>query len=354
MSQFWTPLVQRLTPYIPGEQRSGENIVKLNTNENPYPPPRSVLAAISNVNGDALRRYPDPESKDLRASLAQYHGLKANQVMVGNGSDEILALAFMAFFSDDAGLQYPQISYSFYPVYCDLIGIQKKPIPLDANFEIELSSYAGDAGIAIPNPNAPTGIAIPLESVAKLCAKASDKVVLIDEAYIDFGAQSAIELIKNNPNLLVVQTFSKGRSLAGMRIGVAYGNEQLIEGLNRVKNSFNSYPLDVVAQAAAIASMADEASFQSSVSQVIATRTQTVTSLEQRGFKVLPSSANFVFASPVNVKSKAGAEDIFNFLSQQGVLVRYWNKSLLKDWLRISIGTNTEMDRFFSVLDSMT
>ena len=348
MTRYWTELARRLTPYVPGEQRSGANIVKLNTNENPYPPSPAVLSAISQVSADAIRRYPDPDATALRESLATYHGLRPEQVFVGNGSDEILAMAFMAFFTGDKPLQFPDISYSFYPVYCDLLDITPATVALDDNYQLNLDSFDSDGGgIIFPNPNAPTAVDVKLTEIQKLLSTASEQVVLVDEAYADFGATSAVELIDNYPNLLVSRTFSKGRSMAGLRLGVALGDANLIAALRCVKDSFNSYPVDAIAQAAGIASLNDEHYYQQTVRQIIQTRTETVEQLRKRNWQVLPSSANFVFASPAD----DSASDIFEHLSNEGILVRYWNTDRLSRWLRISIGTDDEMAQLFAVLD---
>ena len=348
MTRYWTELARRLTPYVPGEQRSGANIVKLNTNENPYPPSPAVLSAISQVSADDIRRYPDPDATALRESLATYHGLRPEQVFVGNGSDEILAMAFMAFFTGDKPLQFPDISYSFYPVYCDLLDITPATVALDDNYQLNLDSFDSDGGgIIFPNPNAPTAVDVKLTEIQKLLSTASEQVVLVDEAYADFGATSAVELIDNYPNLLVSRTFSKGRSMAGLRLGVALGDANLIAALRCVKDSFNSYPVDAIAQAAGIASLNDEHYYQQTVRQIIQTRTETVEQLRKRNWQVLPSSANFVFASPADYS----ASDIFEHLSNEGILVRYWNTDRLSRWLRISIGTDDEMTQLFTVLD---
>jgi len=296
MSRYWSETVRRLTPYIPGEQRQGRNIVKLNTNENPYPPSARVLEAIAAVDGHALRCYPDPESTVLCQALADYHGLSPDQVHVGNGSDEILALSFQAYFTKGEALQFPQVSYSFYPVYCDLYGIEARSVPLAEDFSLELDAFAANkGGIVFPNPNAPTGCAVSRADIQKLLDRHTDEVLLVDEAYADLGAESVIELIKTYPNLLVSRTFSKGRSLAGMRLGAVFGNAALIDGLKRVKNSFNSYPVDALAQQAGIASLADESAYQDTLSRVVATREALVEGLLKRGFEVLPSAANFLF-----------------------------------------------------------
>ncbi|MGQ7847742.1 pyridoxal phosphate-dependent aminotransferase [Granulosicoccus sp. 3-233] len=349
MTNYWTETVSRLTPYVPGVQRSGAGIVKLNTNENPYPPSPKVMEAIAAVNGDQLRRYPDPESVALRTALAEYHGLDISQVFVGNGSDEILALAFLAYFTNHKVLQFPDISYSFYPVYCDLYGIQARTVPLSDDYVLPVERFEPNAGgIVFPNPNAPTARAVDESSIAGLLVRHTEQVLLVDEAYADFGATSVVSLVKRFPNLLVSQTYSKGRSLAGMRLGVAFGHPTLIEGLQRVKNSFNSYPVDAVAQAAGIASLGDEAYYRQTIEQILRTRRQAVTDLQNRGFEVLPSAANFLFARAPG--DEAGR--IFRKLDDAGVLVRYWDKPRLNQWLRISMGTDDEMQRLMSALDA--
>ena len=347
MNPLWSNLVTRLTPYVPGEQRSGSDIVKLNTNENPYPPSSQVAEAIASVPADQLRRYPDPQSTTLRQALAEYHHLTPEQVFVGNGSDEILALAFMAFFTGDKPLQYPEVSYSFYPVYCDLLDIKPQTISHDEKFNLHTDQFGGDcAGIVFPNPNAPTGLALPLSQIKNLLERNQSTVVLIDEAYADFGADSAIELINEFPNLVVSRTFSKGRSLAGLRLGAAFANADLIEGLRRVKDSFNSYPVDSIASAAGIASLNDEAYYRETIEKIISTRKHTTQALTALGYTVLPSSANFVFASPPD----KNAGRVFNQLNNNNILVRYWDKPELCQWLRITIGTDTEMEKLITAL----
>ncbi len=348
MSQYWSSLLSQLSPYVPGEQRSGENIVKLNTNENPYPPSKQVIQAISDVDGTQLRRYPEPASQSLRIALAQYHDLDAAQVFVGNGSDEVLALAFMAFFTNAQPLVFPAITYSFYPVYCKLYKIPFIELPMHDDFSIDWSGLPKQiGGIVFPNPNAPTGLACSITHIENLLANNPAKVVLIDEAYIDFGAQSAVSLVDRYPNLLVTQTFSKGRSLAGMRIGAAFGHKDLIAGLDRVKNSFNSYPLDVVAENAALASLQDESYHREHVNKIIAGREWLIEQLEARDFDVLPSAANFVFAAPRHVSAK----QLHLHLNSCDILVRYWDKPLLHDWLRISIGNADELQQLISAID---
>ena len=349
MSRYWTDLVKRLTPYVPGEQRSGDDVIKLNTNENPYPPSEKVMQSIASVQPDALRRYPDPQSTELRKTLADYHNLTAEQVFVGNGSDEILALSFMAFFQGKPPLQFPEISYSFYPVYCDLLDITPDKIPLNTDFTLALEQFGGKCGgIIFPNPNAPTGVAVRCSQIEHLLQSNPDVVVVIDEAYADFGAESAIGLIDNYPNLVVSRTYSKGRSLAGLRLGAAFANSDLIDGLVRAKDSFNSYPVDAIAQAAGIASIKDEPYYRQTVDKICATRARTVSTLNELGYRVLPSEANFIFASPGN--DNQSAAEIFESLNKNNILIRYWDKPVLCDWLRITIGTDEQMDRFFEAL----
>lgn len=350
MSRFQSKLVSRLHPYVPGEQRHGKGVIKLNTNENPYPPSPAVMEAITSVTGDELRRYPDPEATAVRQALADSEGVLPIQVYVSNGSDETLGLAFMAFFTDKPPLQFPNVSYSFYPVYCDLCDIEPNPIAINADLSLDLNKFTDDAGgICFPNPNAPTGMAVTLDDIETLLKRYTTGVVLIDEAYADFGADSAVRLIDRYPNLLVTRSFSKGRSLAGMRIGAAFASAELITALAAVKNSFNSYPLDAVAQAAAVASIKDDDYHQQCKKRIIATRTRLTESLIARGFSVLPSEANFVFVSPIN--GSFNASELFAFLNEHDVLVRYWPKQPIDDWLRISIGTDTETDRLLEVID---
>ena len=349
MSRYWTETVRRLTPYVPGEQRAGADIVKLNTNENPYPPSPAVLEAIAATAPDALRRYPDPESTALREALARYHDVAPASVFVGNGSDEVLALAFLGYFGEGRGLQYPEISYSFYPVYCGLYGIAPRPVPLAADFGVDLARFEPNTGgICFPNPNAPTGLALAREEIRALLERHTEHVLLVDEAYAEFGAESVIPLVADYPNLLVSRTFSKGRSLAGLRLGAAFGAPELIEGLARVKNSFNSYPVDALAERAGVASLADERAHREAIERVVATRGRLAEALETRGFRVLPSRANFVFARPPD----GDAAGLFARLGAAGVLVRHWSTPALVEWLRISVGTEADTERLLTVIDA--
>ena len=347
MSRYWSDLVNTLTPYVPGEQPQLANLVKLNTNESPYPPSPRVVEAINAVGADRLRLYPDPESTQLRQAIATRHGVRLEQVFVGNGSDEVIALAFMALLKHKLPLYFPDISYSFYPVWAELYGIAYATMPVNADFSIDPTDYpAQNGGIIIPNPNAPTGMLIGLDAVRTLCQHSGNSVVVIDEAYIDFGGESAVALIAEFDNLLVVQTFSKSRALAGLRVGVAMGNEELIAALNRVKNSFNSYPLDTVAQHAALASILDEDYFRASCERVIQSRQALCEEMAAMGFEVLPPGANFIFAS----HSTFAARELFSALRERGIVVRYFDKPRIDNHLRISIGSEEQNALFLAAL----
>jgi len=340
MSQYWSAVVHGLTPYVPGEQPKLEQLVKLNTNEHPWPPSPKALAAIAAATDERLRLYPDPNADALRTALAHHHGLKPQQVFVGNGSDEVLAHAFMALLHRPGGLWFPDITYSFYPVYCGLYGIEHRAIALADDFSIRVDDYLprnGQAAGAIifPNPNAPTGRALSRAQVREIVAGNPQAVVLVDEAYVDFGAESADTLIDEFPNLLVSQTFSKSRSLAGLRVGYALGQAPLIEALERVKNSFNSYPLDRLALAGAVASVEDDAYFRSQCQRVIDTREALVADLQALGFEVLPSAANFVFAQHPR---HAGA-DLAARLRERAIIVRHFKLPRIDNFLRITVGT---------------
>ena len=352
MSKFWSKHVHQLHPYVPGEQPKIANLVKLNTNESPYgPSPKviEVLRAELDGRGDDLRLYPDPTSQALVATIAEYFDLENSQVFVGNGSDEVLAHAFNAFFKQDRPLLFPEISYSFYPVYCGLYNVDYRAVPLAEDFSINVADYSQAGGVIIPNPNAPTGILLSLSEIESLLQANADCVVIIDEAYVDFGGESAASLINQYDNLLVVQTLSKSRALAGMRVGFALGHPDLIEALVRVKDSFNSYPIDRLAQLAAIAAFQDEAHFKASCEAVVRDRELLVAELQVRGFSVLPSSANFVFATHAQVP----AVDIAAVLRQQGVIVRHFNKPRIDNFLRITIGTPEQNQALLSALDHL-
>ncbi|WP_438395270.1 histidinol-phosphate transaminase [Caballeronia sp. DA-9] len=350
MSRFWSDIVGKLTPYVPGEQPALARPVKLNTNENPYPPSPRVMDAIHRElgnDGDSLRKYPDPTARALRETIARHHGLRAEQVFVGNGSDEVLAHAFQALLKHDAPIRFPDITYSFYPVYAQLYGVAFDAVPLNADFGIDVDDYrAPNGGVLLPNPNAPTGRALPLDEIRVLLAANPDSVVVIDEAYVDFGAQSAAALVDEHPNLLVVQTLSKARSLAGMRVGYALGHEALIEALTRVKDSFNSYPLDRLAQVAAIAAFEDDAHFRSTCAKVIASRERLSGELKALGFDVVPSAANFVFARHPARDAAALAAS----LKEKEIFVRHFKLPRIDQHLRITIGTDAECDALLAAL----
>ena len=347
MSQYWSALVHDLDPYVPGEQPKDQRYIKLNTNECPYPPsPAALLAMQAQVN-EQLRLYPDPNGDVLKDVVADYYGVTRAQVFVGNGSDEVLAHVFHGLLKHEQPLLFPDISYSFYPVYANLYQIATQIMPLAADFSLDLSAYpTKNGGIIFPNPNAPTGMALGLAAIEALLQRNTESVVVVDEAYIDFGGETAIPLVAKYPNLLVVQTFSKSRSLAGLRVGFAVGHPDLIAGLERIKNSFNSYPLGRLALAGAAASMQDRNYFQTTCQQIINTREWTVTQLTQLGFKVLPSTANFVFARP----PQGNAESLYQQLKTNGILVRYFNKPRINEYLRITIGTEAEMQAFIDKL----
>jgi len=343
MSRYWSAVVAGLTPYVPGEQPKLDNLVKLNTNEHPYGPSPQALEAIRAATGDALRLYPDPNADALKAALAKRHRVAPRQVFVGNGSDEVLAHAFLALLKHERALWFPDISYSFYPVYCGLYGIEHRTVPLAEDFSIRVEDYlpAGEdraGAIVFPNPNAPTGRAMTLAEVERIVAGNPEAVVVVDEAYVDFGAESALALVDRHPNLLVVHTFSKSRSLAGLRVGYAIGHADLIEALERVKNSFNSYPVDRLAIAGAVASVEDEAWFQESCRRVIATREKLVTDMQALGFEVLPSAANFIFARhPGRDGAELSAE-----LRRRAIIVRHFARPRIDQFLRITVGTEEQ------------
>lgn len=350
MSKFWSPLVSDLTPYVPGEQPKMANLVKLNTNENPFGPSPKVVEAIQAELNDNLRLYPDPEGESLRQTIASYHSLKPDQVFLGNGSDEVLAHIFYGLFQHGEPILFPDITYSFYPVYCGLYNIEGIKVPLTDSFEIDPEDYKqANGGVIFPNPNAPTGRYLGLEHVEEILQANPDRVVVVDEAYIDFGGESAITLVDDYPNLLVSQTLSKARSLAGLRVGFAVGHPDLIEALNRVKNSFNSYPLDRLALAGAQAAYEDEAWFQKCCDGVISERERLTESLEELDFEVLPSKANFVLARH---KTKSG-ESLAQGLREQGIIVRHFNKPRIEQFLRITIGTPEQNDALIKGLQSL-
>jgi histidinol-phosphate aminotransferase len=351
MSVFWNDRVKNLSPYVPGEQPKDRQFIKLNTNENPYPPSPKVIEAIQKTVNENLRLYPDPQCTEFREAVAVRYGVKPEQVFAGNGSDEILAFAFGAFFaSSEKGEQilFPDITYSFYPVYANLWDIPYRTIPLGENFSINTSDYkTTSGGVIFPNPNAPTGTAVPLDGILPLAEylEKQGKVFIVDEAYTAFGAQTAVPHINKYANLLTVHTLSKSASLAGLRVGFAIGNEKLIEGLCSIRDSVNSYTLDRLVLAGGTAAISDTAYYDEINRRVIATRERTAQTLCALGFTVLPSSANFLFVKPPNID---GAE-FFAVLREKGILVRHFNKDRIAGFLRISIGTDDEMDTFLEV-----
>ena len=353
MSRFWSPIVQTLTPYVPGEQPQIQRLVKLNTNESPYGPSPKALAAISNQNNDDLRLYPDPEGVALKKALAKLHGLNPNQVFLGNGSDEVLAHVFAGLLKQSSPVYFPDITYSFYPVYCKLFGIDYQTILLGPDFEIDLTDYkTPNGGIIFPNPNAPTGRSITRAEIQRLLARNSDSVLVVDEAYVDYGTESCIPLLQGDncpENLLVVHTLSKSRALAGLRVGFAVGHPGLIEGLERIKNSFNSYPLGRLAQAGAVAAIEDQAHLEASSAKVIQTREKLVSQLSALGFETLPSTANFIFTRH---PKHAGAQ-LYQALRDRGIIVRHFKSPRIEAFLRITIGTNEQSDELVSTLQEI-
>lgn len=350
MNRYWSKRIRDIVPYTPGEQPKDRQFIKLNTNECPYPPSPRVIEAINRAAGDSLRLYPDPECLELRAAIARREGLDISQVFCGNGSDEILAFAFQAFFHPEREVVFPKITYSFYPVYTDFFGLRRREVPMNPDFSDPIDLLCGqNGGVVLANPNAPTGIAVGLDTVEKLLRANPDVVVVVDEAYIDFGADSAVELIDRYPNLLVVQTTSKSRALAGLRVGWAMGDAGLIDALRCVRDSINSYTVDRLAQAGGAAAIADEDYFQSIRRRVMDTRKWTEKALKEIGFTVLPSQTNFLFAS----HPKRGGRELLDGLREKGVLVRWWGRPEIENWLRISIGTDDDMAALVAALKEL-
>ena len=353
MSRFWSPVVQTLTPYVPGEQPQMQRLVKLNTNESPYGPSPKVLAAIQEQNNEDLRLYPDPEGAALKQAIAKLHGLDPKQVFLGNGSDEVLAHVFVGLLKHSKPVYFPDITYSFYPVYCKLFGIDYQTVALGENFEIDTADYkTPNGGIIFPNPNAPTGRAISRSEIESLLARNTDSVVVIDEAYVDYGTESCIPLLRGAScpdNLLVVHTLSKSRALAGLRVGFAVGHPDLIEGLERVKNSFNSYPLGRLAQAGAMAAIEDQAHLEKTSAKVMQTRAKLVSELSSLGFETLPSTANFIFTRH---PGHAGAK-LYQALRERGIVVRHFKLARIEDFLRITIGTDEQSSELVTALEEI-
>lgn len=345
MNDAWKKNLRDIEPYVPGEQSKDKDIVKINANENPYPPSPRAVEALNNFNTDKLRFYPPANASDLKSAIAKHYGVKEENVFLGNGSDDVIALAFMAFFNSELPIAYPDITYSFYPVWCRLLNIEYKNYPLMDDFRINVEDYKEpNGGVVIPNPNAPTSLGEGHDFVEKLMGYNQDSVVIIDEAYCDFGGTSSVPLINKYENLLVTGTFSKSRSLAGMRIGYAIGSTTLINTLEAVKNSYNSYTIDSLSIAMGTASMNDEAYFSETISKVIATRERVTSELRSLGFEVLDSQANFIMATHNDYDMKA----YFEHLKTRKVFIRYFSLPRIDKYVRISIGTDDEMDRFLA------
>jgi histidinol-phosphate aminotransferase len=347
MNEFWSESIRGLAPYVPGEQPAIADLIKLNTNENPYPPTPAVLAAIAAAAQGDLRLYPDPDSRVLKMAIADLNGLTSENIFVGNGSDEVLAHVFNALLKHPQPILFPDITYSFYPVYCQLYGIDYHTVPLNAEFQVRVDDYTrSNGGIVLPNPNAPTGCAIELDELRRLLQNNPRSVVVIDEAYVDFGAASAVPLVREFPNLLVVQTLSKSRSLAGLRVGFALGHPGLIAALETVKNCFNSYPLDRLAIAGAVAALRDRDYFDRTRAQVIASREWLAKELNALGFQVLPSSANFLFAA----HASADASHLQTKLRERKILVRHFRLPRIEQFLRITVGTDGQCQALVTAL----
>jgi histidinol-phosphate aminotransferase len=350
MSRYWSEKVRQLDPYVPGEQPKINKLIKLNTNENPYGPSPRAIQAMEEQAAASLRLYPDPNSEVLKEAIAEYYHLDDNMVFVGNGSDEVLAHTFQALLQQNDPLLCPDISYSFYPVYCGLYDVECVQIPLRDNFELDVDDYMRkNGGILFANPNAPTGCLVELDEIDRLMQVNRDSVVVLDEAYIDFGGRSGVELINKYDNLLVIQTLSKSRSLAGLRVGFAMGHPALIEALERVKNSFNSYPLDRFAIYGGAAAILDLEYFETTRQKIIATRSALISGLKTRNFTVIPSQANFVFAR--NDGKDAG--ELSSELRQKNILVRHFQKARIDQFLRITVGSESDCAELFKALDEI-
>ena len=343
----WEKNIRKVTPYVPGEQPKQKNVIKLNTNENPYPPSPKVTAALQALETDPLRKYPDPAAQQLTDAIADFYGLKPEQVFVGVGSDDVLAMCFLTFFNSQKPILFPDITYSFYDVWADLYRIPYECQPLNDQFEIVKEDYYREnGGVIFPNPNAPTGILMPLEKIEDIIAHNRDVIVVVDEAYIDFGGVSALPLIEKYDNLLIVQTFSKSRSMAGMRIGYAMGNAKLIRYINDVKYSFNSYTMNRTALALGVEAIRDRAYFEETRKKIIETREWTKKELRTLGFTFGDSMSNFIFASHERVP----ATELFEALRREHIYVRHFTKDSINNYLRISIGTREEMETFIRFL----
>lgn len=345
---IWQDNIRQVVPYVPGEQPKGENIIKLNTNENPYPPSEMVLK--KNIESEKLRLYPDPKAQALVDAIADYHGVDKEQVFVGVGSDDVLAMSFMTFFNSGKEILFPDITYSFYDVWAELYRIPYRAVPVDSDFELNACDYYGEnGGIIFPNPNAPTGIAKPLAFVEDILEHNRDVIVIVDEAYVDFGGESALPLVSRFDNLLVVRTYSKSRSMAGMRIGYAIGNKTLIKYLNDVKYSYNSYTLNLSSITLGVESIKDEAYFRETIKKIVDTREWFKGEIEKIGFSCPDSKANFLFITHKNVP----ARDIFMKARENNIYVRYFDKPRIDNCLRVTIGTREDMEIFLDFLKNM-
>ena len=343
----WKKNLRDIEPYVPGEQPQAPGIIKLNTNESPFPPSPAVKEAIANFNTDTLRKYPSFVCPELKAALRENYPVSDNELFLGNGSDEVLALCFMTFFNSGKPILFPDVTYSFYPVWCSLYNIPYEAIPLDDNFNIRCEDYyKPNGGVVITNPNAPTGIYMPLEKIQDIIEHNKDVIVIVDEAYIDFGGKSAIDLIHKYDNLVVVQTYSKSRNLAGIRVGYAAMPSELTAALEAVKNSFNSYTLNSISQAAAAAAALDKEYFNKCTEEIIKNRAYTISELDKLGFKTLPSLANFIFTTHPDYSG----EELFNYLKSKNIYVRHFNKPRINEYLRITIGSKDEMAALVNAL----
>ncbi len=347
---LWEQNVRKVEPYIPGEQPKNKNVIKLNTNENPFPPSPMVEKTLKEFDSDKLRLYPDTDSTVLVDALAERYGVNTNQIFVGVGSDDVLSMAFLTFFNSDKPVIFPDITYSFYDVWCDVYRIPYQTKPLRDDFTIDVNDYiCENGGIVIPNPNAPTGVLESVEMFEEILKANPQSIVIVDEAYIDFGGKSCLELIEKYDNLLVVQTFSKSRSMAGARIGFAFGNEKLIKFMNDVKFSINSYTMNWVTQLTGAESVKDEEYFQKTTKEIIAVREYSKERLACLGFTFTDSMSNFIFASHKTVDAKT----IFEKLKERNIFVRYWNKPRISNYLRITVGTREQMDAMFACLEEI-
>lgn len=347
---LWEKNIRQVTPYTPGEQPNGENIIKLNTNECPYPPAPGVEQAMADTETDKFRLYPDPDASALVEALATYYGVDSDQVFVGVGSDDVIGMAFLTYFNSDKPVLFPDITYSFYDVWADLFRIKYETIPLDENFEIKKEDYYKEnGGIIFPNPNAPTAVELPLADIEDIIKHNQDVVVIVDEAYIDFGGESALSLIDKYENLLVVRTFSKSRAMAGMRIGYAFGNAKLIDAMKAVKFSYNSYTMNMTSINAGVTAVKDDVYFKDIVGKIVKTREDAKARLSQMGFEFTDSKTNFLFATHKSVP----AEKIFNALKAKNIYVRYFKKPKIDNYLRITIGTDEEMEALYKALEEI-